>query len=246
MKPKQRKDELDRNFYSCDSLISYALEIENSDITEKVLEILEKFITTFKDIVINNKIIIKEIYDSKVLGNKERLIKYYRIFKALYNLSMKNPELQKTFKTRLNQGVFESLINEFEVFSIKNKRNFISINFKVSDEDSLRIVDCIDKNIRNRIINPEEVIIKNDSIKISFEHPWIRQPTVKTNFIQNGGFTRIDLLRCVYRGYKNIYNDYNLEIDGADIGIGGQLFSETRIKKILYSINKNLVSVRII
>jgi len=162
-------------------------------------------------------------------------------FRSLYKLSRKDLELLKIFEAELSLNIFDSLYNEFEVFNIKNRRNLISIDFA----NGFRIVKCIDENIRNKIINPDEVIIKINIIKISFEHPWI-ESGVKTTFTQNDGFSRIDLLKCIYKGYKYIYNNHNLELDGVDMGIGGLIFSETKIKKILYSEKENLISVIIV
>jgi len=226
--------EIDRLFYSCDSLISYALEVEISSITENVLKILETFLLKFKD-----KINIGEVNKSK--GTKEYLKKLQLNFRSLYKLSRKDLELLKIFEAELSLNIFDSLYNEFEVFNIKNRRNLISIDFA----NGFRIVKCIDENIRNKIINPDEVIIKINIIKISFEHPWI-ESGVKTTFTQNDGFSRIDLLKCIYKGYKYIYNNHNLELDGVDMGIGGLIFSETKIKKILYSEKENLISVIIV
>lgn len=239
------KEEVDRNFYSCDSLISYSLEVENNDITENILKILERFLLNFKKTVINNKVIAEVVNELTPLDSKERLNKYYRIFKALHTLSKRDPKLLKTLKTKLNQEFFESLLNEFRVFDLKNKKNFKLINLTINGANHFKIKDCIHEKIQDKSKFPEEVIIKSDNIRISFEHLWIR-PEEKITFKKKAGFTKIELLKCIYKGYKCIYNKYNLEVEGVDMGIGGQLFLETQIKKIFYSKNKNLITVKII
>jgi len=58
--------------------------------------------------------------------------------------------------------------------------------------------------VRKNIIEPEEHIIPSEKITIEFSYPL--STDVSFEYTQKGGFTRMDLFRCIYEGYKTIYD----------------------------------------
>ncbi len=57
----------------------------------------------------------------------------------------------------------------------------------------------------SKLIDPDELIINRRKIKIKFSYP-LSNPTHIT-FQSKNGFTRKDLFRVIYEGYKRIYDE---------------------------------------
>jgi len=62
---------------------------------------------------------------------------------------------------------------------------------------------------RNTLVKPDELAIKENKITIEFSYPL--SVKVYFKFEKEGGFTNMDLLRCVYEGYTKIYDEEEAE-----------------------------------
>lgn len=63
--------------------------------------------------------------------------------------------------------------------------------------------EVVDASYDDELVQPYTIVITHDEITISFDYP-LSNPTRMT-FTNPGGFTRFDFFRCVYEGYKKIY-----------------------------------------
>lgn len=72
------------------------------------------------------------------------------------------------------------------------------------------IIDYEVEEVRNRLVEPDELIIKEEKITILFTYPL--SVKVKFEFENKDGFTRLDLFRCIYEGYKKIYDEEEEEV----------------------------------
>lgn len=116
--------------------------------------------------------------------------------------------------------------NPIEVKEIIKKRNSlkvadwiehgIEIQYKADNGDKIPVSlsDYMDKEIRARIVDSEEIIIKDEEITILLDSS-LKKPITVT--IENkGGFSRLDLFQHIYEGYRklflNIDPNSNLEL----------------------------------
>ena len=74
---------------------------------------------------------------------------------------------------------------------------------------------------RNTLVKPDELAIKEDKITIEFSYPL--SVKVYFKFEKEGGFTNMDILRCVYEGYTKIYDEE--EAEAGDPGIYERLYN---------------------
>ena len=74
---------------------------------------------------------------------------------------------------------------------------------------------------RDQLRNPNEIVIEDEKIWIEFTYPL----SVRVEFEYNnkGGFSRLDLWRCIYEGYKRIYDE-----EEADAGNAPNLMNRAR------------------
>ena len=86
------------------------------------------------------------------------------------------------------------------------------------------IIDYEVEEFRNRIIDPDELLIKEEKITILFTYPLSIK--VKFEFENKGGFTRLDLFRCIYEGYKKIYDEEEEEV--GDPGTYDRLYNRRK------------------
>lgn len=117
------------------------------------------------------------------------------------------------------------------------------------------VVGYEDEDERNQLKNPTEIIIEEESIIIEFTYPLSRE--VELEFNNKGGFSRMDLWRYIYEGYKKIYDEE--ESDAGDpgnapnllnraqsngrYGIWGHYLGELYIERISYDANTKRVSM---
>lgn len=104
--------------------------------------------------------------------------------------------------------------------------------------------DYSDGGLRERVISPDELLIKDEKITITFEYPWLR-PSIKFEYTSEGGFTRIQLFKYVFEGYQRIYDEHEVEIDGKSYGIAGCHLSDLIIETITYDPERNNVFMAI-
>ncbi len=62
-----------------------------------------------------------------------------------------------------------------------------------------------DPELKDHIIEPDEIVIKDQIIKIKFSYP-LKRPTVR-EYVTVGGFSRVLLAQCIYEGYATIYDE---------------------------------------
>jgi len=105
---------------------------------------------------------------------------------------------------------------------------------------------------RNTLVNPDELAIKEHKITIEFSYPL--SVKVYLEFEKEGGFTNMDLLRCVYEGYKKIYDEeeaqagdpgiydmlYNRRPSHGKYGIWGHYMNDLYLEVINYNPEKRL------
>jgi len=244
MGSEKSQQEIDRNFYACESLIDYALRQDSRNLTEKVLKELEKTISRLKKKIICNSQLSKEIKASgKIIETKERLRRYYLIFRALYNLSKQDSKFCKAFREEIVNNLSVNLINGFNV---KQSYEFEYIDLKIEDMEFLYVKGYENERILKALIDFDEVVITREKIMVFFEHPWIHPwIQVKIKYENKEGFSKGDLFKIIYEGYKQIYDDYTLKINGEDLGIGGYLFSDLILKRIIYIPSEDKVIINI-
>jgi len=77
------------------------------------------------------------------------------------------------------------------------------------------------------------------------------------DYENKGGFTRIDLFRCIYEGYKKIYDEeeqevgdlgiyenlYNRKESDGKYGIWGHYLDDLFLEGVFYNLDLNLVTL---
>lgn len=108
------------------------------------------------------------------------------------------------------------------------------------------ILDFEDKEARDNLINPNEVVIKDEKITMTITYPLsveVRLPLEK-----KGGFTRLDVFKNIYEAYKRIYEEeeksvgdpgsydnlYNRKKSEGKYGIWGHYLGDLVIESVTY------------
>lgn len=108
---------------------------------------------------------------------------------------------------------------------------------------------------RKSLSNPDEIIIKDEKINIEFTYPL--SVRVEFEYVKKGGFSRMDLWRCIYEGYKKIYEEeeaevgdpgsyenlYNRKKSNGNYGIWGHYIEELYLESIRYDAKKKLITM---
>ena len=87
----------------------------------------------------------------------------------------------------------------------KDPYGFYIYYLDIKDRGTPKVIDYADEEFRNRIINPEEIIITDEKITIRITYPISVE--VVHEYEQKGGFSRKDLFRYIYEAYKEIYDE---------------------------------------
>jgi hypothetical protein len=109
-----------------------------------------------------------------------------------------------------------------------------------------RVDDYEQDYVREGVINPDEIVIPDEETTILFTYPLSRK--VEFTYTQKGGFTRMNLYRCIYEGYKKIYDAeeeavgdpgtyemlYNRRTSEGPYGIWGHYMNDLIIEFVLY------------
>ena len=103
----------------------------------------------------------------------------------------------------------------------KNQRIDIRKTYEDGSIGTPTVVDYGSEYTRNRIVDPDELVIKEEKITIRFTYPL--SVKVYLEFENEGGFTKLDLFRCIYEGYKKIYDEEENEV--GDPGIYERLYN---------------------
>ncbi len=127
----------------------------------------------------------------------------------------------------------------------------------IEDHGTPLIIDYADENLRNRIINPDEVIIPDEKITIKFTYPLSVE--IVREYEQKGGFSRKDLFRHIFEAYKNIYDEeeqqvgdpgtyknlYNRKKSEGPYGIWGHQLGDLYLESIRYDPKTKIVNLDI-
>lgn len=85
----------------------------------------------------------------------------------------------------------------------------ISIKLKIVNEAglSVKVIDYEDKELRKKITNPNEILVKEEKIRVLFDYPL--RNIVVFDFENKNGFSRMDLYKIIHETYKKIYDEEN-------------------------------------
>ncbi len=125
--------------------------------------------------------------------------------------------LPKSLETLKNLEVYGN--SDLEYDTEGNFELNLSISWGCPSVASYEIED-----MRNELRNPNEIIIEDETIKIEFTYPL--SVRVEFEYNKKGGFSRMDLWRCIYEGYKKIYDAE--EADAGDPGNAPNLLNRGR------------------
>lgn len=103
------------------------------------------------------------------------------------------------------------------------------------------------KEVRKNLVSANTVVIPDESIHIVFDYPLSQE--VILEFKNKGGFSRLDLFRCIHEGYSRIYAEeeaesgdpgnvpglMNRERSEGPHGIWGHRMSELFLEVLVYS-----------
>ena len=119
------------------------------------------------------------------------------------------------------------------------------------------VVDYSKEDLRSRLLNADEIIIKDEKITIRFTYPLSVQVLVECE--KEGGFARIDLFRLIYENYKKIYDEetaavgdpgiyerlYNRRKSDGPYRIWGHYLEDLLLESIRYNPEKKMVYLSI-
>jgi len=86
------------------------------------------------------------------------------------------------------------------------------------------ILDYEDEKKRENLLNPNEVVIKDEEITMIITYPL--SVDVKVDLKKEGGFTRMFIFKSIYDVYKQIYEEEEREI--GDPGTYNNLYNRRR------------------
>ena len=95
------------------------------------------------------------------------------------------------------------------------------IDLRLDDDSTPTVINYKVEEMRNRLVTPNEVVINDEKIQILFSYPLTNK--VMFTYEKKGGFTRMDLFRRIYEGYKKIYDEEDAEV--GDPGIYEMLYN---------------------
>ncbi len=138
-------------------------------------------------------------------------------------------------------------------------KEVLEILYKSGDHGVLctYVVDWEKQDVLNAIIGPKKLLIREETVSIVFTYPLKNKASFE--YTNKGGFTRLDLFRCIYEGYKKIYeteekdagdpgtyeNLYNRKPSQGRYGIWGHYITDLRIEGIAYDPKTLLVELLI-
>ncbi len=109
------------------------------------------------------------------------------------------------------------------------------------------ILDFENKEVRDNLINPNEVVIKDEKITMIIIYPLSVE--VRLSLEKKGGFTRLDVFKNIYEAYKRIYEEeeksvgdpgsydnlYNRKKSEGKYGIWGHYLGDLVIESVTYN-----------
>jgi len=109
------------------------------------------------------------------------------------------------------------------------------------------ILDFEDKEVKENLINPNEVVIKDEKITMTITYPLSVE--INHTLEKKGGFTRLDVFKSIYKAYKQIYEEeeknagdpgtydklYNRKKSEGKYGIWGHYLDDLVIESVSYN-----------
>ncbi|NVM54285.1 MAG: hypothetical protein HWN66_11340 [Candidatus Helarchaeota archaeon] len=119
------------------------------------------------------------------------------------------------------------------------------------------VISYEDEGRRSQLQDSEDLVIKDEKIKILFQYPLSND--VLLEFESIGGFTRMDIFRCIYEGYKKIYEEEEKDLgdpgsaphllnrarSNGKYGIWGHYMGDLYIEGVLYNKSNKTIKLRI-
>ena len=117
------------------------------------------------------------------------------------------------------------------------------------------VLDFEDKETRDNLINPDEVVIKDEKITMVITYPLSVEFSVILE--KKGGFTRLDVFKSIYEGYKRIYEEeervvgdpgtydnlYNRKRSEGKYGKWGHFLEELVIESVIYDPKEKILGM---
>lgn len=112
------------------------------------------------------------------------------------------------------------------------------------------VLDFENKEVRDNLINPDEVVINDEKITMVITYPL--SVDVSITLEKRGGFTRLDVFKNIYKAYKLIYEEeekvvgdpgsydnlYNRKKSEGKYGIWGHYLGDLVIESVSYDSKK--------
>ncbi len=262
----KKLEDLDLSMNSIDSLPDQFKNLESL----KKLDYSSNWLTEFPEILTK----LKSLEDLNLSVNDLKYIPEsigYLINLKTLDLSY-NRGLKSLPESMLNLRLFENLyLEECYDLEIPEKlkkqfgiEEFIDIEYDANGNFNLvlntdwgvpSVTGYEDIDRRNQLRNPNENIIGDENITIEFTYPL--SLNVEFEFNNKGGFTRMDLWRCIYEGYKRIYDEeesdaddpgnapnlLNRGISQGRYGIWGHYIDELWIERIFYDARSKRITM---
>ncbi len=117
------------------------------------------------------------------------------------------------------------------------------------------MLDFENKEARDNLINPNEVVIKDEKITMVVTYPLSVEFCVILE--KKGGFTRLDVFKSIYEAYKRIYEEeekevgdpgtydnlYNRKQSEGKYGIWGHYLEELVIESVIYDPKEKILDI---
>lgn len=218
-------------------------KLEWLDLSANSLETIPKSIKKLKNLKVLNlgyNYSLKKLPESLAsLKNLENLM-----LDQCYDIEV--PESVKSMKDLTIKGLDDLIPDETGKFNIQ---------LLVKDFGSPAVIDYEDEEIREQLVHPNALVIKDEKISIEFRYPL--SVKVFFDYERKGGFRRLDLFKCIYEGYKKIYEEeeqevgdpgtyerlYNRRRSFGTYGIWGHYLGELYIEGISYDPDTKKVSL---
>jgi len=89
------------------------------------------------------------------------------------------------------------------IFSKDDAKYILHISKYGGDKIGVSVLDYEDDDVRNNLVKPDEILIPDEKIMIRLNYPksWFM------DFENKGGFSRMDLFRCIYEAHKELWGE---------------------------------------
>jgi len=221
------------------------IDIVGGTLTQDIAPKLEEFgveklhedmtIKDLIDILIDGVLYVKAAKQkcTVILANLAKNISEKKMRDRIKN---KKFEMEILVKDYINKGYDHTttIVHDF----YKETEEYGNLSWNIADYQYK--LEC------SALINPDELLIPDKQIYIIYNYPL--SVTVRMKFTHKGGFRRKDIVRCVYEGYKYIYEEetaqvgdpgtcahlYNRRKSNDPFGIWGHYLEDLVLSRIIY------------